>query len=92
VHHHLSLEDHEWVQERSDPSGESTSEVYTSEQGTVVVHLVDAKSGETVWLSWGQADIEVALRSPENMRRWVYELTAKIFQRWPMLERASAPD
>jgi hypothetical protein len=87
VHHHLSLEDHELAQEAVDESGYRTTEVYTYEQGTVVVHLTDARTKRSVWLGWAQADIDVALRSPENMRRWVYDVAAQMFVNWPELER-----
>jgi hypothetical protein len=87
VHHHLSLEDHELSQEVIDESGYRSTEVFTYEQGTVVVHLTEAKTQRHVWLAWAQSDIEVALRSPENMRRWVYDIAAQIFEDWPELER-----
>jgi hypothetical protein len=89
VHHHLSLEDHELAREVTDQSGYRSTEVITYEQGTVVVHLTDARTKRHVWLAWAQADIDTALRSPENMRKWVYDITAQMFAEWP--ELASAP-
>jgi hypothetical protein len=55
------------------------------------VHLVDAKTKSAVWIGWGQADIEVALRSPGNMREWVYRLVDTMFSDWPEATRSSRP-
>jgi hypothetical protein len=87
VHHHLSLDDHEFAQELIDESGYKTTEILSYEQGMVVVHLTNAKTKKNVWLGWAQADIDVALRSPENMRKWVYGITAKLFEDWPEIQR-----
>jgi hypothetical protein len=87
VHHHLTLVDHEMAQEVIDASGYKTTEITTSEQGMVVVHLEDAKTGSYAWLGWAQADIDSALRGPEEMRKWVYELTLNMFKSWPLPAR-----
>lgn len=87
VHHHLSLEDHELAQEVIDETGYPATEVLTYEQGTVVVHLTDARTKKHVWLAWAQADIDTALRSPDNMRKWVYDVAARMFEDWPELAR-----
>lgn len=87
AHHHLSLEDHEDVVETIDEAGYTTTEAYSYEGGTVVIHLVDVRSGETFWLSWGQANIEPALAGPESMRTWVYDLVRAMFERWPVPAR-----
>ena len=47
VHHHLTLADHEFVQEMYDEAGNPMSEVYEYEGGTVVVHLVNATTNAT---------------------------------------------
>jgi hypothetical protein len=91
VHHHLSLEDHEMVAEVANSSGSTTTDVYNYEQGTVVVHVVDPTHKKDLWVAWAQADIDIALRSPENMRNWVYALVAEMFEDWPVMERSSRP-
>jgi hypothetical protein len=88
VHHHLALEDHEFAAEVIDDAGYKSTEVYTYEAGNVVVHLVDAKTKRAVWIGWAQADIEIALRSPGNMREWVYRLVDTMFSSWPEATRA----
>jgi hypothetical protein len=88
VHHHLTLEDHEQAVESIDEAGYTTSEVYTYEGGTVVVHLVRAAGGQDFWLGWAQADIEPALEGPENMRTWVYDLVRVMFRSWPVPARS----
>jgi hypothetical protein len=87
VHHHLSLDDHELAQEVIDESGYTRTEIMSYEQGMVVVHLTEASTKKNLWLAWAQADIDIALRSPENMRKWVYDVTAQLFKDWPEIQR-----
>jgi hypothetical protein len=91
AHHHLSLADHELARPVTDDSGRSETEVYTYEQGTVVVHLVDVRTKRDVWIAWAEADIEMALRGPDNMRGWVYDLVGQMFEEWPVLARVGRP-
>ena len=87
VHHHLSLADHEFVNEVIDESGYTETEVFTYEEGTVVVHLVDARTGEDFWLGWAQANVEPALAGPAAMQRWVYDVVSQMFENWPVPDR-----
>lgn len=87
VHHHLSLADHSFETEVMDDEGASTVVTTTYESGSLVVHLVDARDGEDLWLAWGQANLEPALNSPESMRRWVYSLVGEMFEDWPVSAR-----
>ena len=91
MHHHLTLVDHELAKEVIDESGYTTTEIYTYEEGTVVVHIEDAKTEEIFWLGWAQADVEQAIGSPENMRTWVYTIVGKMFEVWPVPERLLMP-
>ena len=86
VHHHLVLAGHELAVEAIDQSGYTTTEVYVYEEGTVVVHLVDAETEEDVWVGWAQANIEQAIRGPDDMRTWVYDIVGKMFEGWPAPE------
>jgi hypothetical protein len=54
----------------------------------VVLHIVDARSGDDLWVAWAQANIEPALASPDAMRGWVYGLVGEMFERWNVPERA----
>lgn len=87
VHHHLTLADHEMVEEVIDEYGYTQTEVYAYEEGTVVVHIIDARTRANVWLGWAQANVEPALRSPENMQTWVYDIVGEMFESWPVLTR-----
>jgi hypothetical protein len=89
VHHHLSLEDHAMLRQVTDDEGNTVVQAETYEAGTVMVHILDAKTRNNVWVAWAQADIVQALRGPENMRRWVYQLAGQMFKRWPIPERAA---
>jgi hypothetical protein len=80
------------AQEVIDESGYPTTEVYAYEQGTVVVHLVDAGTGRDVWVGWAQANVEAALTGPEAMRAWVYEIVGRMFGDWPVPDRGGGQD
>lgn len=83
AHHHLTLAQHEMVDEIIDAEGYSRTEVYSYEAGTLVIHLVDADTGGNFWVSWGQANIEAALTGPDQMRVWVYDIVRQMFATWP---------
>jgi hypothetical protein len=87
VHHHLTLADHDLVDEVIDESGYERTEVFTYEEGTIVVHVVDARTQGNVWLGWTQANVEPALAGPESMQRWVYDAVREMFEDWPVPER-----
>jgi predicted small lipoprotein YifL len=87
IHHHLSLADHTMIEETIDESGLRREDVYTYEEGTVVVHVVDARSGQDVWVAWAQANIEPAMQGPDQMRTWVYDLVKEMFKGWPVTQR-----
>jgi hypothetical protein len=88
IHHHFSLADHELEREVIDEAGIRETEVEVYEGGSVVVHIVDARSGDDLWVAWAQANIEPALASPDAMRGWVYGLVGEMFERWNVPERA----
>jgi hypothetical protein len=87
IHHHLSLADHVMESEVIDDSGATTTESYVYEGGSVVMHIEDARTGEDVWVAWAQANVEPALRSPDAMRGWVYDMVGNMFSRWPVPPR-----
>lgn len=87
VHHHLSLSDREYEQEMEDDAGNTRMRTFEFEEGAMAVHVVDAATGETVWLGWALADIEPALASPERMRSWVDDVVNEMFKSWPRMER-----
>jgi hypothetical protein len=88
IHHHLSLADHEMEQEFVDEAGYRTSESFEYEGGSVVLHVVDAATGDDLWVAWAQANVEAALTGPDAMRAWVYDLVGEMFRSWPVPPRA----
>jgi hypothetical protein len=88
IHHHLSLADHELETEVIDGEGYQSTETYVYEGGSVVLHIVDARTESDAWVAWAQANVEPALTSPAAMRRWVYDLVGKMFEDWPVPPRA----
>ena len=88
IHHHLSLADHFMESEIIDEAGMSTTETYTYEGAGLVVHIVDARTGEDMWVAWAEASVEPAFRSPDAMSRWVYDLVGDMFKDWPVPPRS----
>ena len=91
IHHHLSLADHVMEREVVDEAGVTSVETFAYEGGSVVIHIVDARTSEDVWVAWAQANIEPALTSPGAMRSWVYNLVGEMFEDWPVPSRAATP-
>jgi hypothetical protein len=91
VHHHLSLTDREWQEEFAEEGGYSRTETFTAEEGSVMVHILDAATGKEVWVGWALADVDAAIESPDAMRFWVYALVGEMFERWPEAERFAEP-
>ena len=87
IHHHLSLADHEMEHEVTDESGGRAIETEVYEGGAVVLHIVDAESGEDLWVAWAQANVESAFASPAAMHSWVQKMVGKMFEDWPMSPR-----
>jgi hypothetical protein len=87
VHHHLTLADHVFETEVLDDYGDPTIETSVYEAGSLVVHLVDARSGDDLWIAWGQANVEPAFTGPDAMKHWVYDIVENMFDDWPVPSR-----
>jgi hypothetical protein len=87
IHHHFSLADHELVREMVDEQGIRSSEIEVYEGGSIVLHIVDARTDEDRWVAWAQANVEPALTGPGAMTRWVYDLVGEMFGSWPVPAR-----
>ncbi|MDH3207167.1 MAG: DUF4136 domain-containing protein [Gemmatimonadota bacterium] len=87
IHHHLSLADHVMETEVIDEAGVSSTESYVYEGGSLVVHIVDARTGDDAWVAWAEASVQPAFRGPDAMRRWVYDVVGRMFDDWPVPPR-----
>jgi hypothetical protein len=91
AHYHVSVEDHVEVFEVDPQLNDVRSEygpgtdVIQYEQGTVVLHFIDAATEETLWVGWAQGDIGPALTASIKMREWVDGAVAKMFKDFPVL-------
>jgi hypothetical protein len=91
VHYHLSVLDHIEVFEKDpqwdDPRSEygPGTEVSQYEQGTFVLHFVDAETKADLWFGWARGDIGPALTNSEKMREWVDEAVELILEDFPLL-------
>ncbi len=87
VHHHLSLTDHRWQEEIAEEGGYTRTEEFTAEEGSVMVHILDAMTGKEVLVGWALADVDAAIADPDAMRSWVYALVGRMFEPWPGADR-----
>lgn len=90
IHHHFSLADHSMEREVIDEAGYRSTESFVYEGGSVVLHVVDARTHADVWVAWAQGNVEPALVSPDIMRDWVYDLVGAMFKGWPVPTRAAS--
>jgi hypothetical protein len=87
TYHHVSARDHELIAEIAVAEGAMSTETYSYEEGSIIVHIVDARTQQDIWIGWAQSSVEPALRGPEEMRRWVYAMVTKMFATWPVPQR-----
>lgn len=87
IHHHLSLADHELESQMVDELGIEYTETYIYENGSLVIHLVDAGTGEDMWVGWASGSVEPAFKSPNAMEGWVYDIVGEMFDDWPVRAR-----
>lgn len=89
IHHHLSLTDHVMELDVLDEAGQpsDSTEQYVYEGASLVLHIVDAHTGDDVWVAWAEANVEPAFDSPDAMRSWVYDMVGKMFDEWPVPPR-----
>ena len=86
VHHHTTIRDHVLVPrsvEEEDGAGYEGPEVYAQREGVVVVHLIDADTGEDLWVGWAQGELESAFVGPAAMSRWIRDIVSTMFEDWP---------
>ena len=97
VHYHVSVTDHVEGSEGNPEFGRPTSEygggteVLRHEQGTFVLHFVDAETNEDLWFGWVVGDIGPVLTNSEQMREWVDAAVALILEDFPVLGSRSEP-
>jgi hypothetical protein len=90
VHYHLSVRDHIEVvatdPQFGDPPSEygEGTEVLQYDQGTFVLHFVDAATDEDLWVGWAQGDIGAALKDSMKMREWVEDAVTKMLKDFPV--------
>ena len=92
AHYHLSVEDHIEVYEADPASGYPPprpgappgTEVVQYEEGTFILHFVDARTGQNLWIGWAQGDIGRALTTSSAMEEWVDEAVENMFELFPM--------
>jgi hypothetical protein len=89
VHHHAIVRDHVEVFS-AEPNagvmseyGENT-EVVQYEEGTFLVDLADARTGEIIWRGWAQLDLSRALDDPMEMRDQIDIAIGRMFESFPI--------
>ncbi len=100
VHYHLSVQDHIEVYEANPESNYPNSEfgggttVVQYEEGVFVVHFVDASRDEDLWIGWARGNIGPAMADAGEMRTWVGQAVARMFEDFPVTtgEGARSPN
>lgn len=59
------------------------------DEGTLVVDAVDRRTRRVVWRGWAQADVEAVPGEPDRMRERIQEAVERMFEDFPVPERAS---
>ena len=57
--------------------------VLESEVGTLMVDVVDAKSGRLVWRGWAQADVEGVLDNTDKLQQRIAKAITEMFKQFP---------
>jgi hypothetical protein len=89
VHHHASVRDRVEVFEadretRYDSEYGEGTQVLQYEEGTFLVDIADARTGDVVWRGWATLDLSRALSDPEVMRDQIDEAIEKMFESFPI--------
>ena len=65
---------------RWERGGMGSVDVYRYQEGTLILDLVDARSGELVWRGWAVAEVS---RDPQGSEQRIDEAVGKILANWP---------
>jgi hypothetical protein len=90
VHYHAVVRDRVEVYETDErdvltnTQYEQETQVVQFEEGTILVDLADAQTGDVIWRGWAQFPIGRALVNPEVMGNAISQSMSKMFQRLPV--------
>jgi hypothetical protein len=89
VHHHAVVRDRVEVYEAQRTEGVPSeygqgTQVFQYEEGTFLVDMTDARTGEVVWRGWARLDLSTALDDPIEMRNQVDVAIGKMFESFPI--------
>jgi hypothetical protein len=89
VHHHAIVRNQVEVYEAEPTAGVTSeygegTEVIQYEEGTFLVDIADASTGEVIWRGWAQLDLSKALDDPLEMRDQIDLAIAKMFESFPI--------
>jgi len=100
VHHHAVVREHVDVYAAEPSAGYTTeygenTQVIQYQEGTFLVDLADARTGEVIWRGWARLDLSSALDDPMQMRDQIDRAIGKMFENFPIpyggVQRAAAP-
>lgn len=89
VHHHASVRDRVEVLPADLETGYDSeygegTQVFQYQEGTFLVDIADARTGDVVWRGWAQLDLGSALADPDAMRDQIDLAIRKMFECFPI--------
>jgi hypothetical protein len=89
VHHHAVVRDRVEVYEAEPNTGQISeygegTQVIQYEEGTFLVDIADARTGEIMWRGWARLDLGRALEDPLEMRDQIDLAIEKMFENFPI--------
>ena len=96
VHHHAVVTNRVDVYEAA-PNADVRSEygegtqVIQYEEGTFLVDIADARTGEVIWRGWARLDLTSALEDPLEMRDQIDRAIGAMFESFPIPYGGVAP-
>lgn len=89
VHHHAIVRDHVEVFSAEPGAGFSSeygenTEVIQYEEGTFLVDIADARTGDIIWRGWARLDLSTALDDPMEMRDQIDRAIGGMFEDFPI--------
>jgi hypothetical protein len=89
VHYHATVRNRVEVYEADTREGYPATDygegtqVVQFEEGTILVDIADAETGDIIWRGWAQFDIGRALTNPDVMANAINESISQMFRRFP---------
>jgi hypothetical protein len=88
VHYHANVSERIQASHLDQPNGYCSSEscpggVSEYEAGTIVLDIMDVKTGRLLWRGWAQTDLKNLLEDEERMSRTIQDAVKRMLRQLP---------